>query len=224
MSERGGLVEIDTDGQITAIIQKLQRLPDQLTAPDILKNALNDTTREVRRIVNKRARKRYALTETSVLKEKAKGAAWIDPATSGDPTAILLSRGPMLDLMNFMTQPNSGTAAAAAKVINESSAKSLEMGGLKAFVATFASGHTAIVQRHPPGKYSRGESKRMADHAAKGRNWMPDMTKIKKLLGPAVPHMMGAALSMSQEETSAVVYDVLQKHIDRQISKTTAAQ
>ncbi len=59
----------------------------------------------------------------------------------------MLAKGPMRDIMDFMTQPNTDTAAAAAKVLNSGAMKPLEAGGLKAFITTFRSGHTAIVQR-----------------------------------------------------------------------------
>lgn len=223
MSVEKGIAEIDTEAEIAAIIQKLNRLPDQIAAPNILKDAINDTTRQVRRTVNKHAKKRYAITEASVLKEKSMGAPWVDSATQSNLTATILSRGPMLDLMNFMTSPNSGTAAAAAKVINDHSVKGLEMNGLKAFVTTFASGHTAIVQRHPPDEYTeRGKAKRVGIQEARGRTWPPDMTKIKKLLGPAVPHMMGTAFNMNQTEIDRTVYDMLQAHIQKRIDKAMA--
>ena len=222
MSIEKGIAEIDTEQEIAAIIQKLNRLPDQIAAPNILKDAINDTTRQIRRSLNKYAKKRYAISDASVLTQKSKGATWVDRATQSNQTATILSTGPMLDLMSFLTNPGSGTAAAAAKVINENSQKSLEMNGLKAFVTTFASGHTAIVQRHPPDKYTRGEAKRLSAHAAKGRLWTPDMTKIKKLLGPAVPHMMGIVFSNNQVEIDRMVYDMLQTHIQRRIDEAMA--
>lgn len=225
MSRQDSFLEIDTERQMEAIIQKLTRLPDRIAAPNILKNAINDTTLQVRRMLNKRAKKRYALTDTSILKDKSLGAPQVEKASTSDLTATLLSKGPMLDLMKFMTQPNTGTAAAAARVINESSAKSLQMGNLKAFVTTFASGHTAIVQRHPSDEYSSsGKEKRLTAHRAKGRTWPPDMTKLKKLLGPAVPHMMGVSFRMSQNEIDAMVYSMLQKHIDKRIAKAMAGK
>lgn len=223
MSDAKEIVEFDTETEIAAIIQKLHSLPDQIAAPNILKDAINDTTRQIRRQLNKHAKKRYAISDASVLTQKSKGATWVDRATQSDQTATILSQGPMLDLMSFLTHPNSGTAAAAAKVINENSEKSLEMNGLKAFVTTFASGHTAIVQRHPPDTYtSGGQAKRLSAHAAKGRPWPPDMTKIKKLLGPSVPHMMGIVFSNNQDEIDRTVYDMLQAHIQKRIDKAMA--
>ena len=81
--------------------------------------------------------------------------------------------------------------------------KPLEMSkdnkNLKAFVARFRSGHTAIVQR-------RGAAR------------LP----VKKLLSPAVPHMMGN--EEVRERAEALAYEELVKQIDRQIERLTGAQ
>ena len=92
----------------------------------------------------------------------------------------------MQDIMAFMTRPNQGTGAAAAQVLASGGMKSLEKGDLKAFVTTFASGHTAIVQRDPPKQYGSGRGTRAGRYGANA-----DMTRIKKLLSPAVPFMLG---------------------------------
>ena len=90
--------------------------------------------------------------------------------------------------------------------------KTLEVDGLKAFVATFASGHTAIVQRHPPGEYSDGKNARAAKYGAGA-----DMTKLKKLLGPAVPHMLGN--ETVREQAEALTYATLEQEIQKRIDK-----
>ena len=43
MSGERAFIEIDTEAQLAAIIQKLDRLPDKIAAPNILKNAINAT-------------------------------------------------------------------------------------------------------------------------------------------------------------------------------------
>jgi hypothetical protein len=93
----------------------------------------------------------------------------------------------------------------------------LEAGGLKAFVTTFASGHTAIVQRHPPGEYSTGRNTRATRYGERA-----DMTKIKKLLSPAVPHMLGNEEVMAKSER--LTFDTLQEEIQKRIDKATATQ
>lgn len=216
MSENTVLV-IDTDKEIAAIIAKLNKLPDQIAAPSILKNAINATARKVRKQITKDAAGQYAIKDKSILKKEDQGAPKVFTASAADLTATIRSRGPMQDIMAFMTRPNSETGAAAAQVLQSGSMKPLEAGKLKAFVATFASGHTAIVQRHPPGKYSSGRetrASRYGDYA--------DMTKVKKLLSPAVPHMLGNEEVMAQAER--LTYDTLQAEIQKRIDKVLAAK
>lgn len=216
MSENTVLV-IDTDKEIAAIIAKLHKLPDQIAAPSILKNAINATARKVRKQITKDASGQYAIKDKSLLKKEDQGAPKVYTASAADLTATIRSKGPMQDIMAFMTRPNTETGAAAAKVLNSGTMKPLEAGKLKAFVATFASGHTAIVQRHPPGKYSSGRetrASRYGDYA--------DMTKVKKLLSPAVPHMLGNEEVMAQAER--LTYDTLQAEIQKRIDKVLAAK
>lgn len=218
MSVNGGMIEIDTDGQLAAIMQKLTRLPDQIAAPNILKNALNATARKVRKQITKDAAGQYAIKDKSILKKEDQGAPKVCTATATSLEATLRSKGPMQDIMAFMTRPNTATGAAAAQVMQEGAMKPLETDdGLKAFIATFASGHTAIVQRHPPGEYSTGRGAR-GDRYGEGA----DMTKIKKLLSPAVPHMLGNETVMAQAE--ALTFATLEAEIQKRIDQVTAGR
>lgn len=214
MSEQGGFIEINAEAQIAAIVQKLHRLPDQIAAPNILKNALNATSRKVRRQIVKDAGGQYAIKNKNILKDTAQGAPEIQTASVSELTATIRSRGPMQDIMSFMTKPNTATGAAAAQVLKSGTMKPLEVEGLKAFVTTFASGHTAIVQRNPPAKYSKGQGAR-SDQYGEGA----DMTKIKKLLSPAVPHMLGNEAVRAEAER--LTFEVLQAEIQKRIDKVT---
>lgn len=189
-------LEIDTDAEIQKIIQKLDNLQDQIGSPKILKNALNSTARKVRKQIVKDAQGHYAIKDKSALKNESKGAPTILTASAADLTATVRSRGGMQDIMAFMTRPNTKTGAAAAKVFNSSSLKTLEMDKLKAFVATFASGHIAIVQR-------RG----------------PERLPLKKLLSPAVPHLLGNEEVRATAE--AMAYETLLSEIDKRIAQIT---
>ena len=193
------LLEIDTDAEIEKIIRQLNSLRDQIAAPNILKNALNTTARRVRTQLVKDTKKRYALVDEKALKATAKGAPKVLTATASTLSATVRSKGPMQDIMAFMTTPNSRTGAAAAKVLNSGTMAPLEKGNLKAFVTRFANGHTAIVQR-------------------KG----PDRLPVKKLLSPAVPHMMGNEEVRSKAEELA--YSILQREIEKRIQKVNAAR
>lgn len=210
MSGTRGLIEIDTEREIEAIIQKLRRLPDQIAAPNILKNAINATARQVRKQLVKGAKERYAIQKTKVLKDVKEGAPKVYTATAANLEAEIKSKGPMQSITTFLTRPNSATGAAAAQVLNQGTMKALTVGGLKAFVTTFASGHTAIVQRNPPGQYSAGRSARESLYGKSA-----DMTKLKKLLSPAVPHMLGNEEVRGEAEEMAI--DILHKEIQKRI-------
>ena len=200
-------VVVDVDEGLEKILRSLQKLPDQLTAPQVLQKALNTTARKARTRLIKEAGKRYALSKPEVLKTESK----VENSTS-DTSATIISKGSMRDIMDFLTQPNSDTAA-AAQVLNSSSMSPLESNGMKAFVARFASGHTAIVQRQAGKQYTSAGASARAEKYGRG----VDMTKIKKLLSPAVPQMLGNAEGV--EAAQALVIELLDKELDKQIEK-----
>ena len=194
MSGTEAMIRIDVEGELEKIIQRLNRLPDQIAAPNILKNAINSTARKVRKQLVKDAKGEYAVKNTKALKDESQGGPKVLTATTANMSAAIQSRGPMQDIMAFMTRPNTKTGAAAAKVLASGGMKPLEMGDLKAFVTKFASGHVAIVQR-------------------KGAERLP----VKKLLSPAVPFMLGNETVRGQAE--ALAYETLQAEIDKRIAK-----
>lgn len=185
-------MELNVDQELTKIIQQLDRLPDQLKAPDVLARALNATASEMKRRIGKEVRKKYAVTDDRILKEKGRGGMVVEKALGDRLEARLISKGMMLDVMAYMTRKNQGSTAAMLKVLQESSLTALEVGGRKAFETTFKSGHTAIVQR-------------------RGKERLP----VKKLLAPAAPFLYGK----SYEETEMDYYSILQKHIQKQIDR-----
>ncbi len=193
MSEYQNILQIDTDAELQKIMRQLNSLPDQLKAPSVLASALNATANEMKRAMGKKARKKYAITDDRILKERKRGGMFLERATGTTLEAGLISKGAMADVMAYMTRKNAGTTAAMLKVLNESGMTVLEVNGRKAFETTFKSGHTAIVQR-------RG----------------PERLPVKKLLAPAVPFLYGK----SYEEAEMDYYAILQKHIQRQVEKT----
>ena len=174
------------------LFASLDSIPDQLKAPSVLASALNATANEMKRTMGKKARKRYAITDDRILKEKKRGGMFLERATGGTLEAGLLSKGTMVDVMAYMTRRNTKTTAAMLKVLNESQLTALEVDGRKAFETTFKSGHTAIVQR-------------------RGKERLP----VKKLLAPAVPFLYGK----SYEEAEMDYYAILQKHIRQQVDR-----
>ena len=199
MSEHQNILQIDTDAELQKIIRQLDSIPDQLKAPSVLASALNATANEMKRTMGKKARKRYAITDDRILKEKKRGGMFLERATGGTLEAGLLSKGTMVDVMAYMTRRNTKTTAAMLKVLNESQLTALEVDGRKAFETTFKSGHTAIVQRQ-------------IDVEGIGSHTVP----VKKLLAPAVPFLYGK----SYEEAEMDYYAILQKHIQRQVERT----
>ena len=193
MSEHQNILQIDTDVELQNIIRQLDSIPNQLKAPSVLASALNATANEMRRTMGKKARKRYAITDDRILKEKKRGGMFLERATGDTLEAGLLSKGAMVEAMAYMTRRNTDTTAAMLKVLNESQLTALEVGGRKAFETTFDSGHTAIVRRL-------------------GENRLP----IYPLMSPAVPLLYGK----SYEEAEMDYYAILQKHIRRQIERT----
>lgn len=184
------LLEIDVDQEIEKIVRQLNSLPDRLKAPNVLAKAMNLTASEIRQKTGRKARKKYAISDNNILKDKKQGGMFLERASGGTATATLVSRGPMMEVMAYMTRGNIGGSAAMLKVLNESGMTALEIEGRKAFETTFKSGHTAIVQR-------------------RGKERLP----IKKLLAPAVPFLYGK----SYEEAEMDYYAILQKHIERQV-------
>lgn len=194
MSSTEAIISIDVEEELQKIIQRLNRLQDQIAAPNILKNALNATARKVRKQLVKDAKGEYAIKNAKVMKDESQGAPKVLTASTANMSAAIRSRGPMQDIMTFMTKPNTKTGAAAAQVLASGGMKPLKMDGLKAFVTKFASGHVAIVQR-------------------KGADRLP----VKKLLSPAVPFMLGNETVRGQAE--ALAYETLQAEIDKRIQE-----
>ena len=138
MSENGAILQIDVDGEIQKIVRQLNDLPTQLKAPTVLARAMNLTANEIKRKIGKQARKKYAITDDRILKDKSKGAMYLEKATGADPAAVLISKGGMMEVMAYTTRKNDSATAAMLKVLNESKLTALEVEGRKAFETTGA--------------------------------------------------------------------------------------
>ena len=66
------ILRIDTDEELARVMRQLKTLPQQLGAPNVLKNALNSTARKVRRQIIKDSKGRYALKEKKALQSESK--------------------------------------------------------------------------------------------------------------------------------------------------------
>lgn len=192
MSDNQNILQIDTGAELQKIIRQLDSIPDQLKAPSVLASALNATANEMRRTMGKKARKRYAITDDRILKEKKRGGMFTEKASGQDLEARLISKGALVEAMAYMTRKNEGATAAMLKVLNESQLTALEVDGRKAFETTFDSGHAAIVRRL-------------------GKDRLP----IYPLLSPAVPNLYGVIYGNEEMD----YYAILQKHIRRQVDR-----
>ena len=171
--------------------------------PKVLRSALSNTSRRVRKRVVKEAESRYAYQNTDEWKASNAGAIKLKAKTKRDAFYTrLVSTGPMNELLDFMVTPSAYNPehrpdAHKAKVLSSGALKVLGEKP-KPFVTRFRSGHIAIVQR-------------------KGERRLP----VRSLLAPSVPSMVqNAGLRETAEELMATELPVqIQKAIQRTLKK-----
>lgn len=207
-------IEVDTQAEIVRIGQRLERLAFQ--APDILRLSINAAARKVRKQITKDAAETYTIDE-SILKDRSKGAPKVQTAKPGNIMAVIRSKGPVNELSDFLTEE--GSRGVKTKVRKDGGKKLLERAGATAFKVTFRSTHMAIAQRRIGETYTTsGAADRVEKYGMPRRGQWPDMTRIKVLTGPSVPSMMGN--EEVQERTRTILYDVLDREIEKRIEKT----
>ena len=171
--------------------------------PKVLRSALSNTSRRVRKKVVEEAASRYAYQEQDAWKASNSGAIKLKIGTKRDAFYTrFISTGPMNELMDFMVSPASYAPkdrpdALAAKVLSSGALKMLG-DKPKPFITRFHSGHIAVVQRT--------SKKRLP---------------VKKLLTPSVPSMIkNAGLRETAEELIAADLPVqVQRAIQRTLKK-----
>lgn len=193
------IVDLDT---FTEEVEKA--LGDLKTeTPKVLRSALSNTSRRVRKQVVKEAAKRYEYQDDGAWKASNAGAIKLKAKTKRDAFYTrLVSSGPMNELLDFMVSPSAYTPesrpdAHKAKVLSGGALKILG-DDPKPFVTRFRSGHIAVVQRTSDRR-------------------LP----VKSLLSPSVPSMVqGAGLRETAEELMAAELPVqIQKAIQRTLKK-----
>lgn len=175
--------------------------------PKVLRSALSNTSRRVRKKVLKEADSRYVYQEQDAWKATNSGALKLKAGTKGDRFYTKLTAGgPMNELLDFMVSPSTYAPqnrpdALAAKVLSSGALKTLG-DKPKPFITRFKSGHIAVVQRT-------------------SKKPLP----VKKLLAPSVPSMVkGAGLYETAEELIAAELPVqIQKAIKRTLKKAGRA-
>lgn len=206
-TERGLLI-VEYDGALVDAVGKaLGNLKDQRFK--VLKNAVNTTAKQAQAQLVSKAQETY-----TAKKGPLKRAATIKPkATDSKPEATITVKGETLELREFKTSaPKSG---ARAKILASGTLKAIQSqrgSRAKAFLATFESGHTAIVQRQDGETYRRDGAKRQAKY---GRHI--DMTRIKKLLSISFPKMIGGSAVLGELEPD--IYDTLLENVNKEIQR-----
>ena len=202
-----GLLVIEYDGALVdAVGAALGDLKSQRFK--VLKNAVNATAKQAQAALVDKAQAEYAAK-----KGPLKRAATIKKGTDSKPEATITVKGATLELREFKTSaPKSG---AKAKILNSSTLKLIQSqkgSKAKAFLATFESGHSAIVQRQDGETYRRDGAKRQAKY---GRHI--DMTRIKKLLSISFPKMVGGSAVLG--ELAPDIYDTLLENVNKEIRR-----
>ena len=205
-TDRGLLVIEYDDALVDAVGAALGDLKSQRFK--VLKNAVNATAKQAQAALVDKAQAEY-----SAKKGPLKRAATIKKGTDSKPEATITVKGATLELREFKTSaPKSG---AKAKILNSSTLKLIQSqkgSKAKAFLATFESGHSAIVQRQDGETYRRDGAKRQAKY---GRHI--DMTRIKKLLSISFPKMVGGSAVLG--ELAPDIYDTLLENVNKEIRR-----
>lgn len=159
------LIGIDT----TDVRRMMGKLDDKdQSMKKALKKAVNETAKQARKRLVDEAKKKYA-----VKKNRFNKSIKIKNATTSKPVAHIISSGEVNELMDFKVSPARYATGEQrpdmlkGKVVKAKGMKRLQIGSLKAFITKFSNGHQSVVQR-----------------TGKGR-------KIKKLLSPSAPVMLG---------------------------------
>jgi len=213
-----GLLIVEYDGELVDAVGKaLGNLKDQRFK--VLKNAVNATAKEAQAQLVAKAQATY-----TAKKGPLKRAATIKKATDSKPEATINVKGETLELREFKTSaPKSG---ARAKILSSGTLKAIQSqkgNRAKAFLTTFKSGHTAIVQRYEGQYYTDSKSIELRQKKRKdgGQGPHADMTRIKKLLSISFPKMVGGSAVLGELEPD--IYETLLENVSKEIQRVMKA-
>ena len=182
-----------------------------------LAKVVNKTAKEAKKLLAKQSNSEYATTDLGL--RGFNNAMKVKTATGKNPVAEIISKDGSRELYKFKVSPKTATRKNGrrpktfkAKVLKSSSFKKMQTADIKAFVTTFKSGHTTLVERTP--------GKRMRNRSGKG------ITKhnmaLKALYAVSVPNMLAG--EHGYLKASAMIDDVLQKNIDMEIEKLLGSE
>ncbi|MBO1870079.1 hypothetical protein J4O15_03785 [Lachnoanaerobaculum sp. Marseille-Q4761] len=197
------MIEFSIDEvDLSRIRAKLLLLENQV--PNVIKRALNATARDAKTALADKARETYAVKSS-----RFKKAIKQKNATASNLVATLKITGKATALSDFKYRRHSGGASARGKLYKDGSLKDLSLNDkLKAFVVKYHSGHTAVVRRDPPGRYTKGISDR--------RRTGGDTTKLKEFYSPSIPRMIG-----NEAKVYGIVKPKIQESLKKHISRET---
>ena len=131
----------------------------------------------------------------------------------------IISKDGSRELYKFKVSPKTATRKNGrrprmfkAKVLKASSFKKMQTADIKAFVTTFKSGHTTLVERTP--------SKRMRNR--RGNGITKHNMALKALYAVPVPNMLAG--EHGYLKASSMIDDVLQRNIDMEIEKLLGSE
>lgn len=141
----------------------------QSKAPQVLKNAINATAKQMRKQLIDKAQKSYTVKSGRFNK-----ATTIKNATLRNLTATITAKGSPMELKDFKVSPSKPdnkpqkNKQTKAKVYSKNRMKPLERNGIKAFVVRFKNDHISVAQRRTKKRFP-----------------------IKVLYSTSIPHMIG---------------------------------
>lgn len=182
-----------------------------------LAKVVNKTAKEAKKLLAKQSNSEYATTDLGL--RGFNNSMKVISATGKNPVAEIISKDGSRELYKFKVSPKTATRKNGrrprtfkAKVLKASSFKKMQTADIKAFVTTFKSGHTTLVERTP--------GKRMRNRRGKG------ITKhnmaLKALYAVPVPNMLAG--EHGYLKASSMIDDVLQKNIDMEIEKLLGSE
>lgn len=187
------VLNLDTKN-FTAVHKALKDVGEK--APRVLASATNDTAKDARKILAKKAQETYVIKTAKFNKSMN-----IKKATGRQPTAVIQVKGTANDLASFKSKPSkigTPTDIVKAKVVKENKMKALQKNGLKAFFVRYKSGHASIAERI--------SAKRLP---------------IKNLYSLSTPGMIG-----SEKRVYGIlkpeIQELLMKNVEKQIEKQLA--
>ena len=195
---------VDYFDQMKLIEERLGTLRGK--SKDVLREAINDTARNVKKTMLEKARERYAESDPAVLANKQ---LKLTTAKADGLTAVLRSRGKSLDMPKFSVFPHAPQqrTTVTAKILEENGMKAIS-GEPKPFLVQFKNGHLAVLRRVPGEEYGMSN----AGMIRRLLGW--DITKVKKLVTVSTPQML------HEEEVTDSALDLFQTMLPDAVGKS----